>query len=94
MTLGSVLCALGTAGLALAHGLAAYYAAWICLGVAMRATLYDAAFATLRGSAGRTGRPIAQITLLGGLASTCVLADRPSARRVVRLARRAPGIRR
>jgi MFS family permease len=72
MTLGSVLIALGTAGLALAHGVAAYYAAWICLGLAMRATLYDAAFATLARIAGPdAGRPIAQVTLLGGLASTC-----------------------
>jgi MFS family permease len=72
MSLGSVLIALGTAGLALAHGITAYYAAWICLGVAMRATLYDAAFATLaRISGPEAGRPIAQVTLLGGLASTC-----------------------
>jgi MFS family permease len=72
MSLGSVLCALGTAGLALSHGIGAYYAAWICLGLAMRATLYDAAFATLaRISGPDAGRPIAQVTLLGGLASTC-----------------------
>jgi MFS family permease len=72
MTLGSVLSAVGIAGLALAHGVAAYYAAWICLGLAMRATLYDAAFASLARIAGPdAGRPIAQITLLGGLASTC-----------------------
>jgi MFS family permease len=72
MSLGSVLAALGTAGLALAHGLGAYYAAWICLGLAMRATLYDAAFATLARIGGPdAGRPIAQVTLLGGLASTC-----------------------
>jgi MFS family permease len=72
MTLGSVLIALGAAGLALAHGVATYYAAWICLGLAMRATLYDAAFATLARIAGPdAGRPIAQVTLLGGLASTC-----------------------
>jgi MFS family permease len=72
MTLGSVLSAVGIAGLALAHGVVAYYAAWVCLGLAMRATLYDAAFATLARIAGPdAGRPIAQITLLGGLASTC-----------------------
>jgi MFS family permease len=72
MSLGSVLCALGTAGLALAHSLEAYYAAWICLGLAMRATLYDAAFATLARIGGPdAARPIAQVTLLGGLASTC-----------------------
>jgi MFS family permease len=72
MSLGSVLIALGTAGLALAHDVASYYAAWVCLGVAMRATLYDAAFATLARIGGPdAGRPIAQVTLLGGLASTC-----------------------
>ena len=72
MSLGSILIALGTAGLALGHSVGAYYAAWICLGLAMRATLYDAAFATLaRISGPDAGRPIAQVTLLGGLASTC-----------------------
>jgi MFS family permease len=72
MSLGSLLCALGTAGLALAHSIEAYYAAWICLGIAMRATLYDAAFATLARIGGPgAARPIAQVTLLGGLASTC-----------------------
>jgi MFS family permease len=72
MTMGSVLTALGIAGLALAHSVGAYYAAWICLGLAMRATLYDAAFASLARIAGPdAGRPIAQVTLLGGLASTC-----------------------
>ena len=72
MSLGSVLCALGTAGLAVAYDVATYYAAWICLGVAMRAILYDAAFAALARIGGPdAGRPIAQVTLLGGLASTC-----------------------
>ncbi|CAN7676949.1 MFS transporter [Bosea sp. LjRoot90] len=71
MCAGSLLTAVGIAGLAFAQTIAAYYAAWICLGLAMRLTLYDAAFAALAyigGSAAR--RPIAQITLLGGLAST------------------------
>src|SRR3546814_7118870 len=46
-------------------------AAWICLGIAMRLTLYDAAFASLvRVGGHHARRPIAQITLLGGLAST------------------------
>jgi MFS family permease len=72
MSLGSVLAALGTAGLALAHSIEAYYAAWLCLGLAMRATLYDAAFASLARIGGPdAARPIAQVTLLGGLASTC-----------------------
>jgi MFS family permease len=71
MTLGSLLNAAGCLGLALGHSLAIYYAAWIVLGVAMRLTLYDAAFATLARIAGAGARrAMAQITLLGGLAST------------------------
>lgn len=71
MTAGSVLMAAGCFGLALSHSLATYYASWIVLGIAMRLTLYDAAFAALAriGGAGAK-RPISQITLLGGLAST------------------------
>ncbi len=69
---GSILCAIGCAGMAGAQTLGAYYAAWICMGIAMRATLYDAAFATLARMAGSAARrPMSQITLLGGLASTC-----------------------
>lgn len=71
MCAGSLLTAAGCAGLAFAQTIPAYYAARLCLGLAMRLTLYDAAFAALArigGSAAR--RPIAQITLLGGLAST------------------------
>ena len=69
---GSVLCAIGCVGLAMAQTVVAYYAAWICLGLAMRATLYDAAFAALVRIGGpEARRPIAQVTLLGGLASTC-----------------------
>jgi hypothetical protein len=71
MTAGSCLIALGCAGLGLSHGLALYYGAWLCLGVAMRLTLYDAAFAALARIGGPFAkRPISQITLLGGLAST------------------------
>jgi hypothetical protein len=71
MAAGSCLISLGCAGLSLAHHVLAYYAAWFCLGVAMRLTLYDAAFATLARIGGRSARrPMAQITLLGGLAST------------------------
>lgn len=69
---GALLCAGGCMGLATMHSLTAYYAAWLCLGVAMRASLYDAAFATLARIGGPEARlPMAQITLLGGLASTC-----------------------
>jgi MFS family permease len=71
MAAGSVLAALGCAGLALAHSVVLYYAAWAVLGVAMRLTLYDAAFATLAGLGGAAAkRAMAEITLLGGLAST------------------------
>lgn len=71
MAIGSLLNAVGCAGLGLARGVALYYAAWIVLGVAMRLTLYDAAFAALARIAGAGARrAMAQITLLGGLAST------------------------
>ncbi len=68
---GMVLGAAGCLGLALADSLPAYYAAWLVLGLAMRCTLYDAAFAALARVGGPAARrPMAQITLLGGLAST------------------------
>lgn len=71
MIAGSGLTALGCAGLAMAHHVLPYYAAWLCLGLAMRMTLYDAAFAALARVAGAAAkRPISQVTLLGGLAST------------------------
>ncbi|MFC7399864.1 MFS transporter [Chelatococcus sp. GCM10030263] len=71
MIAGALLNAAGCITLALCHSLPVYYAAWICLGVAMRLTLYDAAFAALARIGGpEARRPIAQITLLGGLAST------------------------
>lgn len=68
---GMVAGAAGCTVLALAHGVAGYYAAWLLLGVAMRCSLYDAAFAALARAGGPAARgPMAQITLLGGLAST------------------------
>ena len=71
MVAGSCLIALGCAGLSLAHDLVGYYAAWLILGVAMRLSLYEAAFAALARIGGPAARrPISQITLLGGLAST------------------------
>ena len=72
MAAGALLCAIGCVGLAMAYTLVAYYAAWIVLGMAMRATLYEAAFAALARIGGPAARrPIAQITLLGGLSSSC-----------------------
>lgn len=71
MVVGSLLLFAGCLGLAVGKGVAAYYLAWAVVGLAMRLTLYDAAFATLAHVAGQGARrPMAQITLLGGLAST------------------------
>ncbi len=72
MITGSLLCALGCGLLYLANTIPIYYLAWVILGVAMRCCLYDAAFATLARIAGPAAkRPIALITLLGGLAASC-----------------------
>lgn len=71
MAAGALLGAAGCAGLAAAHSATWYYAAWVVIGLAMRLTLYDAAFAALARIAGPNAkRAMAQITLLGGLAST------------------------
>ena len=71
MAVGSLLSALGCTGVAVASDVPVYYAAWICLGLAMRCTLYDAAFATLARIGGPEAKgAMSQITLLGGLAST------------------------
>lgn len=71
MFTGSCFSALGCVGLALSYNVLTYYIAWVFLGVAMRLTLYDAAFAALVRIGGiNAKRPISQITLLGGLAST------------------------
>ena len=71
MIAGALLNAAGCLLLAVSHGVATYYAAWVCIGLAMRLTLYDAAFAALvRIGGAEARRPISQITLLGGLAST------------------------
>nr|WP_316046206.1 MFS transporter [Planococcus glaciei] len=71
MSAGSLLLAIGCAGIALSQSVLAYYISWIVLGFAMRLSLYDAAFATLVRIAGSDAkRSISQITLLGGLAST------------------------
>ncbi len=71
MALGALLTALGCLGLAVCRDYVPYLLCWAILGAAMRLTLYDAAFAALaRAFGGGAKRPIAQITLLGGLAST------------------------
>src|SRR6266702_3692982 len=71
MPIGSLLAALGLASIVYADHPAAYLAVWLLLGVAIAATLYDPAFATLGrifGAAAR--RPITALTLAGGFAST------------------------
>lgn len=71
MTLGSLLAAAGCLLIAASTRLPVYYLGWLVLGVAMRMSLYDAAFASLARIGGpEARRPISQITLLGGLAST------------------------
>lgn len=71
MAAGGVVGAVACAGLAASTTVMTYYAAWIVLGVAMRMTLYEAAFAALARIAGAGARTaISQITLLGGLALT------------------------
>lgn len=71
MITGSLLSAAGCLGLSATTGIVSYYASWLVLGLAMRMSLYDAAFATLARLGGpQARRPISQITLLGGLAAT------------------------
>ena len=71
MPVGSLLGAAGLLGLAGAPNAFSYYAAWMVVGVAMAASLYDPAFATLGRIFGKTARaPITTLTLAGGFAST------------------------
>ena len=63
--------AVGLCGLAAAPSLPLYLAAWLVLGLAMGAGLYDAAFATLGRLYGQGARQaITNLTLFGGFAST------------------------
>jgi len=71
MPVGSLLGAVGLAALAHAPHPAIYLAVWMLLGVAIAASLYDSAFATLGRIFGAGARaPITALTLAGGLAST------------------------
>jgi predicted MFS family arabinose efflux permease len=71
MNIGALLNGAGCIGLACCHTIETYFASWIVLGLGMRLTLYDAAFAALARIGGPEARgPISQITLLGGLASS------------------------
>jgi len=67
----NLLFAAGLAALALAEGPLSLFAAFVLVGIAMGAGLYDAAFASLVWLYGRASRdPITGITLLAGFAST------------------------
>jgi MFS family permease len=71
MPIGSLLGVLGLAALTYVEHPIAYLVVWIVLGIAIGASLYDPAFATLGrvfGAAART--PITALTLAGGFAST------------------------
>jgi MFS family permease len=71
MTAGSLIGALGLVLIGQAEHPVAYFAVWVVLGVALAASLYDAAFGSLGrifGAAAR--RPITALTLAGGFAST------------------------
>ena len=71
MSIGSLIGALGLVIIAQADSRALYVLAWIVLGLAMGANLYDATFATLGRIFGIEARnPITAVTLAGGLAST------------------------
>lgn len=71
MPVGAVVAAAGCTLLAAAHAIPVYFLAWLLLGTGMRLCLYDAAFASLARAAGPSARrPMSQITLFGGLAST------------------------
>ncbi|AJQ92433.1 MFS transporter [Gynuella sunshinyii] len=71
MTSGVLLLAFGLLCLSGCRNLYQYYGCWALLGLAMRMTLYEAAFATVvRMSGIATSTAIARITLIGGLAST------------------------
>ena len=71
MAAGALIAAVSNTALSFAGNVWAYYGAWIVHGIALRLTLYDAAFAMLAQVGGaKAGRAISQVTLLGGLASS------------------------
>lgn len=71
MTIGSLIGALGLACIVYADNRVTYVLAWIVLGLALAASLYDAAFASLGRIFGAAARsPITALTLIGGFAST------------------------
>jgi MFS family permease len=71
MSAGSILVTVGLVLLAMVRDPIGYLAVWAFLGLAMRLTLYDAAFAALvQVTPSRGRRAISYLTLFGGLAST------------------------
>lgn len=67
----SLLMAVGLLLMSVANNLPVYYLAWTCIGAAMAAGLYDAAFSTLGRLLGDSARTsMTGLTLLGGFAST------------------------
>ena len=65
------LLAAGLSSLALSHSMPSFLMAWLLIGLAMGAGLYDPAFATLGRLYGHGGRSaITTLTLFGGFAST------------------------
>ena len=71
MAAGSALSALGLVVLAATDGPLVWFAGWVILGVAMRLSLYDAAFAALvRIDPADARRALSTVALSGGLAST------------------------
>lgn len=71
MSAGSLLAAIAFLVMAASHELPFFYLGWLLAGVAMSMTLYEAAFSTVRESAGSGFRKIiGLVTIAGGLAST------------------------
>ena len=71
MSTGSILLAACLAALAFVRSEYEYFAVWFVTGIAMRLTLYDAAFAALvQVTPTRGRRAISYLTLFGGFAST------------------------
>jgi predicted MFS family arabinose efflux permease len=71
MSVGAIIVSAGLLVLAQARDLVTYFAAWMVLGVGMRCSLYDAAFAALVQVVPTRGRrAISYLTLYGAYAST------------------------
>jgi MFS family permease len=71
MTAGSLAGAAGLVSLVIVEHHVSYFLTWMFLGVAMAASLYDSAFATLgRIFGAQARRPITLLTFAGGFAST------------------------